>query len=103
VPPQTAAVKRGNLLLLEAMGGGFTWGSALLRWLHVIAAIAWMRWGFKNEQFDEDIKYVVFNEDDKDKMTPEEFAKAREVMKSQMESRDRHLAEQAAQRQSSKA
>src|SRR5581483_5381741 len=25
-------VKRGDLLLLEAMGGGFTWGSALLRW-----------------------------------------------------------------------
>jgi len=25
-------VKRGDLLLLEAMGGGFTWGSVLLRW-----------------------------------------------------------------------
>jgi 3-oxoacyl-[acyl-carrier-protein] synthase-3 len=25
-------LKRGNLVLLEAMGGGFTWGSALLRW-----------------------------------------------------------------------
>lgn len=25
-------VKRGDLLLLEAMGGGFTWGSALIRW-----------------------------------------------------------------------
>lgn len=25
-------IKRGNLLLLEAMGGGFTWGSAFLRW-----------------------------------------------------------------------
>jgi len=25
-------VKRGDLLMLEAMGGGFTWGSALLRW-----------------------------------------------------------------------
>ena len=25
-------IKRGHLLLLEAMGGGFTWGSALLRW-----------------------------------------------------------------------
>lgn len=25
-------VKRGQLILLEAMGGGFTWGSALLRW-----------------------------------------------------------------------
>ena len=25
-------IKRGHLLLLEAMGGGFTWGSALVRW-----------------------------------------------------------------------
>jgi len=25
-------IKRGNLILLEAMGGGFTWGSALVRW-----------------------------------------------------------------------
>jgi 3-oxoacyl-[acyl-carrier-protein] synthase III len=25
-------IKRGDLLLLEAMGGGFTWGATLLRW-----------------------------------------------------------------------
>ncbi|SDB42185.1 beta-ketoacyl-ACP synthase III [Bauldia litoralis] len=25
-------IKRGDLLLLEAMGGGFTWGAVLLRW-----------------------------------------------------------------------
>jgi 3-oxoacyl-[acyl-carrier-protein] synthase-3 len=25
-------VKKGDIVLLEAMGGGFTWGSALLRW-----------------------------------------------------------------------
>ncbi|MEH6403162.1 MAG: beta-ketoacyl-ACP synthase III [Sneathiella sp.] len=25
-------IKRGDVLLLEAMGGGFTWGSALVRW-----------------------------------------------------------------------
>ena len=25
-------IKRGDLVLLEAMGGGFTWGAALLRW-----------------------------------------------------------------------
>lgn len=25
-------IKPGNLVLLEAMGGGFTWGSALVRW-----------------------------------------------------------------------
>jgi 3-oxoacyl-[acyl-carrier-protein] synthase III len=25
-------IRRGDLLLLEAFGGGFTWGSALVRW-----------------------------------------------------------------------
>ena len=25
-------IKRGDLLLMEAMGGGFTWGAALVRW-----------------------------------------------------------------------
>lgn len=25
-------IKKGDLLLLEAMGGGFTWGAALMRW-----------------------------------------------------------------------
>jgi len=25
-------IKRGDLILLEAMGGGFTWGAALVRW-----------------------------------------------------------------------
>lgn len=25
-------IKRGDLVLIEAMGGGFTWGSALIRW-----------------------------------------------------------------------
>ncbi len=25
-------IKRGNLVLLEAMGGGFTWGATMLRW-----------------------------------------------------------------------
>jgi 3-oxoacyl-[acyl-carrier-protein] synthase-3 len=25
-------IKRGDLVMLEAMGGGFTWGSALIRW-----------------------------------------------------------------------
>lgn len=63
--------------------------------LIILAAIWWMRWGFRNEQFDEDIKYVVFDEGDREKMSAEEFAKSREVMKSQMESRERHLAMQA--------
>jgi len=25
-------IKRGDLVMLEAMGGGFTWGATLLRW-----------------------------------------------------------------------
>jgi 3-oxoacyl-[acyl-carrier-protein] synthase-3 len=25
-------VKEGSLILMEAMGGGFTWGAALARW-----------------------------------------------------------------------
>ena len=25
-------IKSGDLLLLEAMGGGFTWGAAAVRW-----------------------------------------------------------------------
>jgi 3-oxoacyl-[acyl-carrier-protein] synthase-3 len=28
---RSGRIKRGELLLLEAFGGGFTWGSALLR------------------------------------------------------------------------
>ena len=29
---QDGRIKRGNLVLMEAMGGGFTWGAALVRW-----------------------------------------------------------------------
>ena len=25
-------IKKGDLVLLEAMGGGFTWGAVLIRW-----------------------------------------------------------------------
>jgi len=25
-------IQQGDLVLMEAMGGGFTWGSALVRW-----------------------------------------------------------------------
>jgi 3-oxoacyl-[acyl-carrier-protein] synthase-3 len=32
VAVQDGRVKKGDLVLFEAMGGGFTWGSALLRW-----------------------------------------------------------------------
>jgi nitrogen fixation-related uncharacterized protein len=61
----------------------------------ILAVIYWIRWGIKNEQFDEDIKYVLFDEKDQDKMTPEEYAKSRVVIKSQIESRKRFLAKDA--------
>ena len=32
VAVEDGRIKRGDLVLLEAMGGGFTWGAALLRW-----------------------------------------------------------------------
>jgi 3-oxoacyl-[acyl-carrier-protein] synthase-3 len=32
VAVQDGRIKKGDLVLLEAMGGGFTWGSALIRW-----------------------------------------------------------------------
>ncbi len=32
VASEDGRIKRGDLLLLESMGGGFTWGSAILRW-----------------------------------------------------------------------
>jgi len=60
----------------------------------IIAAIIAIRWAAKNEQFDEDIKYVVFDENDKDKMTPEEFKKAMDVNKHQEELREKFLKEE---------
>ncbi|MCI0507395.1 MAG: hypothetical protein L0Z73_14980 [Gammaproteobacteria bacterium] len=59
----------------------------------IIASIIAIRWAAKNEQFDEDIKYVVFDKDDEDKMSPEEFKKAMEVNKYQEELREKYLKE----------
>ncbi|VVC85348.1 hypothetical protein [Sideroxydans sp. CL21] len=61
----------------------------------ILAVIYWIRWGIKNEQFDEDIKYVLFDEKDRPKMAPEEFAKSQSVIKAQIASRDRFLAADA--------
>jgi len=58
----------------------------------IVAVLFWLRWGAQNEQFDEDIKYVIFDEQDKAKMSTAEYAKSREVIQSQIESRDRFLA-----------
>jgi len=60
------------------------------------ASIFGIRWAAKNEQFDEDIKYLVFTEEsDKERMSPEEYAKSREVLAAQEKSRERVLREQA--------
>jgi nitrogen fixation-related uncharacterized protein len=67
--------------------------------LIIIAVIFWIRWGVKNEQFDEDIKYLVFDEGDKEKMSPQEYAKSREVNAAQMQSRVRVLERQEKEKQ----
>jgi len=61
--------------------------------LIILAALYALRWAKKNEQFDEDIKYLVFDEKDKDKMSPEEFKKSQEVLKAQMQRREELLKE----------
>ncbi|MDE2354642.1 MAG: hypothetical protein KGL17_06425, partial [Betaproteobacteria bacterium] len=66
--------------------------------LIIAASIYGIRWAARNEQFDEDIKYLVFSESDKDKMSPEEYAKSREVLATQEASRERVLKAQAEER-----
>ena len=65
--------------------------------LILIAVVIGLRWAAKNEQFDEDIKYLVFDDNDKDKMSDEEFARYQEVTKKQEKRRKEILAEKAAE------
>lgn len=79
----------------ESLGDGWT----IYLWLIIgamiiVACVYWIRWAARNEQFDEDIKYLVFDEDDREKMSPEEFAKSREVLATQEQSRARMLKQQ---------
>ncbi|MBI3901491.1 MAG: hypothetical protein HY306_00875 [Nitrosomonadales bacterium] len=84
---------------LESLGDGWTIYLWLVIGVMIIAAcIYWIRWAAKNEQFDEDIKYLVFTEEDRDKMTPAEFAKSREVLATQEQSRIRVLKQQEEER-----
>lgn len=76
----------------------FVDGWTLYLWLVVgaliiVAVIFGIRWAFRNEQFDEDIKYVMFDEQDKAKMKPEEYAKSQEVIAQQIKRRDEVLKE----------
>ncbi|HLA74401.1 MAG TPA: hypothetical protein VJM76_00630 [Gammaproteobacteria bacterium] len=63
--------------------------------LIIVAVIFGIRWAFRNEQFDEDIKYVMFGKEDQDKMSPEEYAKSQQVLEQQIKRRDEVLREQA--------
>ncbi|HMC12734.1 MAG TPA: hypothetical protein VKG67_00125, partial [Gallionellaceae bacterium] len=65
----------------------------------ILASIYGIRWAAKNEQFDEDIKYLVFTEEsDKERMSPQEYAKSREVIAAQEKSRERVLQQKAEER-----
>jgi len=64
----------------------------------IVASVFAIRWAAKNDQFDEDIKYVVFDESDKDKMSKEEFDKAMKVNKEQEELRKEFVAKENQQR-----
>lgn len=64
----------------------------------IIAAIYAIRWAAQNEQFDEDIKYVVFDDNDRDKMSAEEFAKAQQVNKDQEALREEFLKKNQSQK-----
>jgi nitrogen fixation-related uncharacterized protein len=77
---------------LESLGDGWS----IYLWLIAGAAIIVISmygiwWAWKNDQFDEDIKYLVFTESDQDKMTPADYKHSREVLKAQEASRVEHL------------
>lgn len=66
--------------------------------LIIVAAVIGIRWAHKNEQFDEDIKYLVFDDEDRDKMSQEEFAKSQAVNRQQEKRREEILKEREAQK-----
>jgi len=73
-------------------------GWTIYLWLVVAAGILvvagfMLRWAAKNNQFDEDIKYVLFDSDDEEKMDPEEFEKYKDVMKDQYAEREEFIKE----------
>jgi len=69
----------------------------------VIAAIIGIIWAAKNRQFDEDIKYLVYDEGDKDRMDPQEYKKSREVLADQMKQRDEVLEKERQEREKKRA
>jgi len=82
-------------------------GWTIYLWLVVaafilIAAGFMLRWAAKNNQFDEDIKYVLFDSDDEDKMEPKEYEKYKDVMKEQYAERDEFLKQKQKENQKKK-
>ncbi len=80
---------------LESLGDGWS----IYLWLVaggliILACIYWIIWAKKNDQFDEDIKYVIFQETDEDKMSKEDYQKSREVINEQVARRDEVLAQE---------
>ena len=69
----------------------------------IVASVVAIRWAAKNDQFDEDIKYVVFDESDKDKMSKEEFDKAMQVNKDQEALRKEYIAKEKAREKEKRA
>lgn len=83
---------------LDQLPDGWTIYIWLIAGVMIIAAAIYaLRWAKKNEQFDEDIKYLVFDEKDKDKMSPEDFKKSQEVLEAQMKRREEILKEKEEQ------
>jgi nitrogen fixation-related uncharacterized protein len=77
---------------INSLGDGWTIYLWLVVGALIIAACIYgLRWASRNEQFDEDIKYLVFKDSDQHKMSPEDFKKSQEVLKAQEASRERHL------------
>lgn len=77
---------------LDSLGDGWTIYLWLVAGGMIIAACIYgIYWASHNQQFDEDIKYLVFSKTDKDKMTPEEYSKSRQVLSDQEESRKKSL------------
>jgi len=84
----------------SSLGDGWTIYLWLVAGGMIIAASIWgIRCAANNEQFDEDIKDLVVTEErDKERMSPEDYAKSREVIAAQEKSRARVLQQQAEER-----
>jgi nitrogen fixation-related uncharacterized protein len=80
--------------MMNSWGDGWTIYIWLVSGVSILIAVVFgLRWAAQNEQFDEDIKYLVFDDSDKDKMSSEEFKNYKAATKKQEERRAELLAE----------